>query len=80
MSRKKIIVKNLSIGYGQNTIIKNADFTINEKDRFIIMGASGCGKSTMLKVLTGLIPPIKGSFFINGINYVIGVWVHVEKI
>ncbi len=70
MSRKKIIVKNLSIGYGKNTIIKNAYFTINENDRFIIMGGSGCGKSTMLKVLTGLIPPTKGNFFINGINYV----------
>lgn len=70
MSHEKIISKNLSIGYGENVIIKNASFSINKNDRFIIMGESGCGKSTMLKVLTGLIPPINGEFFVNGINYV----------
>ena len=65
----KIIAKNLSIGYGENVIIKNADFMVKDNDIFIIMGASGCGKSTLLKVLTGLMPPISGEFFIDNINY-----------
>lgn len=70
MSEDKIKVNNLSIGYGEKVIIKNAYFTVKKSDRFIIMGGSGCGKSTMLKVLTGLIEPLKGNFFIDGINYV----------
>lgn len=70
MSQIQINVKNLTIGYGDKIIIKNADFSVQKGDRFIIMGGSGCGKSTMLKVLTGLMPPIKGEFFIDGINYI----------
>lgn len=66
----KIAAKNLSIGYGEKVIIKNADFEVKNNDIFIIMGASGCGKSTMLKVLTGLIPPLKGKFYIDGTDYV----------
>ena len=66
----KITAKNLSIGYDEKVIIKNADFEVKNNDIFIIMGASGCGKSTMLKVLTGLIPPLKGKFYIDGTDYV----------
>ena len=66
----KITAKNLSIGYDEKVIIKNADFEVKNNDIFIIMGASGCGKSTLLKVLTGLIPPLKGKFYIDGTDYV----------
>ncbi|MBR6674559.1 MAG: ATP-binding cassette domain-containing protein, partial [Alphaproteobacteria bacterium] len=66
----KIAAKNLSIGYGEKVIIKNADFEVKNNDIFIIMGASGCGKSTLLKVLTGLIPPLKGKFYTDGTDYV----------
>ena len=67
----KIVAKNLSIGYDENIIIKNAAFEVKDNDIFIIMGASGCGKSTLLKVLTGLIPPLSGTFFIKNINYIL---------
>lgn len=69
MIDNKIIAKNLTIGYGEKIIIKNASFEVKNNDIFIIMGGSGCGKSTMLKVLTGLMPPLKGEFFINDTNY-----------
>jgi len=69
MSEDKIVVKNLSIGYGENIIIQNADFSVKNGDVFIIMGGSGCGKSTMLKVLTGLLQPLNGKFFIDDVDY-----------
>ena len=69
MSTDKIVAKNLTIGYDEKIIIKNASFAVKNHDIFIIMGGSGCGKSTMLKVLTGLIPPISGEFFIDSTNY-----------
>lgn len=65
----KIVAKNLSIGYGEKIIIQDVDFEVRNNDIFIIMGASGCGKSTMLKVLTGLMPPLKGKFFIDEVDY-----------
>ncbi len=57
---------NLSVGYGSKVLLKNADFEVKKGDVFIIMGGSGCGKSSLLKVLTGLIEPLDGSFSILG--------------
>ncbi len=63
-----IEVKNLTMGYGSYILQQNANFTVNKGDIFIIMGGSGCGKSSMLRVLTGLLPPLGGDVFIDGAN------------
>ena len=57
------------MGYGDFILQKNMNFSVNKGDIFIIMGGSGCGKSSLLKVLTGLVPPLKGDVFINGKNF-----------
>ena len=64
-----IRVENLSIAYGDNTIVRNLNFTINRGDIFVIMGMSGCGKSTVMRSLIGLIRPISGHIFIDGIDF-----------
>lgn len=63
-----IEVKNLTMGYGRYVLQQNANFVVNKGDIFIIMGGSGCGKSSMLRVLTGLLPPLGGDVFIDGVN------------
>ncbi len=63
-----IQAKNLSIGYDDNTVMKDLNFEIQKGDIFVIMGGSGCGKSTLLRTLTGLIPIQKGDVFIQDIN------------
>lgn len=65
----KIQVKNLTMGYGDFILQKDMSFEVNPKDIFIIMGGSGCGKSSLLRVLTGLMPPLKGSVYIDGKNF-----------
>ena len=62
----QIKAENLTVGYGDNVLMKDIDFNINKHDIFIIMGGSGCGKSSLLRVLTGLVPPLGGKIFING--------------
>lgn len=67
MSKEAVIeAKNLTVGYGDYVLLQNADYQVNKSDVFIIMGGSGCGKSSMLRVLTGLMKPLKGSVIING--------------
>lgn len=55
-----ITVSGLDLSYGSFVIQKNLNFVINRGDIFIIMGGSGCGKSTVLKCLIGLKVPAKG--------------------
>ena len=61
-----ISVRDLRVQYGDFVLFDNLNFDVKEKDIFIIMGASGCGKSSLLKVLTGLVEPIKGNILIDG--------------
>ncbi len=65
----QIIVKDLTIAYGDFVVLKNISFEVNKGDVFIIMGGSGCGKSSLLRVLTGLVPINRGTVVINGIDF-----------
>ena len=62
----KIAAKNLTVGYGDYVLLKGADFEVRQGDIFFVMGSSGCGKSSLLRVLTGLLPPQAGQVLING--------------
>ncbi len=75
-----IEAKNLTVGYGDYVLLKNADYQVNKGDIFIIMGGSGCGKSSMLRVLTGLIEPLKGTVIINGTDITKAPEEEVQKI
>lgn len=68
---KKVLieVKNLTVAYGERIIQEKLDFTVCEQDIFVIMGASGCGKSSLLRVLMGLLAPATGEVYYNGINF-----------
>ena len=78
----KVVIKaeNLTIGYGDYVLLHDADYEVNKGDVFIIMGGSGCGKSSMLRVLTGLLPPLKGTVKINGVDMVKAPAKEVQKI
>ena len=65
MIKEIIKVNNLIVQYDDFVLFDNLSFDVNKKDIFIIMGASGCGKSSLLKVLTGLVKPSKGEVFID---------------
>ena len=55
-----IEVMDLEVGYDNNVVMKNINFSVNKGDIFIVMGVSGSGKSTMLKSMIGLKEPILG--------------------
>ena len=67
--RAHITVQDLSMGYGDFVLMRDLNFTINRGDIFIVMGASGCGKSTMMAILIGLKRPMKGQVICDGIDF-----------
>lgn len=69
-NKAQIEAKNLTIGYGDFVLLQNLNFVINQHDIFIIMGGSGCGKSSMLRVLTGLVSPLSGKVFVDGVDFI----------
>ena len=64
-----IVVKNMTLAYGDHVVQQNVSFTVNQGDVFIIMGGSGCGKSTIMRGLTGLKPPSTGEILYNGVDF-----------
>lgn len=65
----KIEVRNLSFQYGETEgpIFQNLSFTIEPGETVAITGASGCGKTTLLKCLMGLLEPTQGEILIDGV-------------
>ena len=75
-----IDVRNLTVGYGDYVLLHDASYQVNKGDIFIIMGGSGCGKSSMLRVLTGLLPPKKGDVIIGGVNMATAPQEEIQRI
>lgn len=69
MTEAKISVENLTIAYDENIILHDVSFMVKPQEIFMIMGGSGCGKSSLLKTLIGLKKPSKGKVFIQGKNF-----------
>ena len=64
-----IIVKDLTMAYGDFVVMRGLNFTIARADVFIIMGGSGCGKSTLMRHMIGLKSPAKGQIFYRDTSY-----------
>lgn len=64
-----IVVQDLTIAYGDFLIQRDLAFTVNRGDTFIIMGGSGCGKTTLLRHLVGLQSPAKGRVLYGSVSF-----------
>lgn len=61
-------VRNLSFAYGKNRVLKDISFRIKEGDITTIMGANGCGKTTLFSLMTRNLYPRRGDIFLKGKN------------
>lgn len=61
-----IVFKNIHKAFGEKVILDGVDFTIDDGECFFIVGASGAGKSVMIKHLIGLLRPDEGEIFLDG--------------
>jgi phospholipid/cholesterol/gamma-HCH transport system ATP-binding protein len=53
-------VDGLVVNYGGATVLSGVSLSVGASEIRAILGASGCGKTTLLKVMVGLLPPVKG--------------------
>lgn len=61
-----ISLKNISVSFNENTILKNFSLNIKNGNFITLLGSSGCGKTTILRIIGGFIQPTAGNIFFEG--------------
>jgi len=65
-----IVIKNLSKSYGEEWILSNVNLNVKKDDRIALIGGNGCGKTTLLKIITGEVEADTGIVKIgNSVKY-----------
>ena len=59
-------LKNITVAYGDNTVLKNLNLSIHDREFITLLGPSGCGKTTTLRIIGGFIEPDEGEVFFEG--------------
>jgi ATP-binding cassette, subfamily B, multidrug efflux pump len=58
-------VKNLTFGYNETVILKNISFRVKAGETLAVVGRTGCGKSTLIDLITRVYNPPEGSIFLD---------------
>ena len=58
--------KNVRMAYGEKVVIENFNLSIEKGEFVTIIGSSGCGKTTILKMVNGLVRPVDGNVLVEG--------------
>ena len=61
----EIQIKNVEKWFGSYQALKSIDLTISDQEFMVLLGASGCGKTTLLRIIAGLETASKGEVWIN---------------
>ena len=62
-------VQNVTFAYGKDPVLKNISFSVRKGEKAAFVGKNGAGKSTMAKLICGIIRPREGQILINGTDY-----------
>jgi phospholipid/cholesterol/gamma-HCH transport system ATP-binding protein len=67
--RPLVEIKDLTMAYDDFVVQRNLDFAIDRGEIFVVMGISGCGKTTLMRHLVGLKSPADGEILYNGESF-----------
>lgn len=63
---KAIEIQDCTAAYGDNEVLSHVSLTVEKGEFIVIIGSSGCGKTTLLKMINGLVMPASGVVSVNG--------------
>ena len=63
-----ITANDIYISFDEKVVLDGLNLQVARGETLVVLGRSGCGKSVLLKILLGLIPPNKGEIWIDGEN------------
>lgn len=63
-----IKLENAAVGYGGEPVLHGLNLTVGRGEIFVVGGGSGCGKSTILRTLITLLPPMGGKLEVDGVD------------
>ena len=66
MASPLIELCNVSMDFGQEVVLSNINLSIQKGDFFVLVGPSGGGKSTLLKIMSGILEPTAGEVLVEG--------------
>ena len=72
-----IQLKNITKKFGNHTALKGLDLEIADGEFFVLLGETGAGKTTTLRLIAGLETPTEGQVFIDGVD--VGDWGAAER-
>ncbi len=62
----EIVFKNICKSFGDTKVIEDLNLTIKDGEFTVLVGASGCGKTTLLRMIAGIGPATSGELYIDG--------------
>lgn len=65
-SERRLVVEDLTVGYGDRTVIEQLDLLVPPGQITVIVGANACGKSTLLRAMSRLLAPRRGRVLLDG--------------
>ena len=78
-SRPLVQIGKLGIHRGDKKILRGVDWTIREGEHWVVLGPNGCGKTSLLKALTGYLTPTRGTIQLLGEQYGETDWRELRK-
>jgi phospholipid/cholesterol/gamma-HCH transport system ATP-binding protein len=66
MSHAAVVFENVSLAFGEHEVLRGVSFSVSKGSMMMLLGASGGGKSVILKLILGLLRPDAGVIYVNG--------------
>src|SRR5438874_3559309 len=68
LGKAAVTLINVTKSFGETTVLENINFTVDEDEIVVLLGASGSGKTTILRIIAGLETPDSGLVILHGKN------------